>query len=227
MSDAVVDERLKELHEKNHGVYGVRKMWRAYQRAWPAEPVARCTIARRMQALGLQGVPNARTTRTTKPAPGRPCPQDKLGRDFTAPAPDHRWVADITYVATWTGFVYVAFVMDLYSRRIVGWRVSTMMRTDLPLEALEQALWERGRQDRDLSHLVHHSDRGSQGGFKWSSQHLDRGGVWWRRRIGSGRPVRCLRGCAGSGVRIGRCGRRCGPPGGRSRRGRCSASSGV
>lgn len=96
VSDAVVDERLQELHASNFGVYGVRKLWRAYQRAWPGESVARCTIERRMRALGLAGVPNARTTRTTRPARGQACPSDKLERDFTAPAPDYRWVADIT-----------------------------------------------------------------------------------------------------------------------------------
>ncbi len=143
-------------------MYGVRKMWKAYLRAWPGEPVARCTIERRMRALGLAGVPNARTTRTTRPARAKACPADRLQRDFTAPAPDHRWVADITYVATWAGFVYVAFVMDLYSRRITGWRVSNSLRTDLALDALEHALWERGRHQRDLSCLVHHSDRGCQ-----------------------------------------------------------------
>lgn len=161
-ADAVLDERLITLHDENMGVYGARKMWKAYARAWPAEPVARCTIERRMRALGLAGVPNARSTRTTTPVPGRPCPLDALQRDFTAPAPDTRWVADITYVATWTGFVYVAFVMDLFSRRIVGWRVSNSLRTDLALDALEQGIWVRQRNGRDLSRLTHHSDRGCQ-----------------------------------------------------------------
>ncbi len=92
-------------------MYGARKSWKAYNRAWPQEPVARCTIERRMRVLGLAGVPNARTVRTTRPAPAHATPGDRLERDFTAPAPDRRWVADITYVSTWTGFVYVAFVM--------------------------------------------------------------------------------------------------------------------
>lgn len=118
------------------GVYGTRKMWKAINRAHPDDPVARCTVERRMRALGLSGVPNARSTRTTRPAPlGGHEPRDRLERDFTAAAPDQRWVADITYVATWTGFVYVALVMDLFARRVVGWRVSRSLRTDLALDA--------------------------------------------------------------------------------------------
>lgn len=161
--DAVIDERLAALHEENMGVYGARKMWKVINRTHPGDPVARCTVERRMRALGLSGVPNARTTRTTRPAPpGGHEPRDRLERDFTAAAPDQRWVADITYVATWTGFVYVAFVMDLFARRIVGWRVSRSLRTDLALDALEHAIWTRSRDQRDLSRLVHHSDKGVQ-----------------------------------------------------------------
>lgn len=210
------------------GVYGARKMWKVINRTHPGDPVARCTVERRMRALGLSGVPNARTTRTTRPAPsGGHEPRDRLERDFTAAAPDQRWVADITYVATWTGFVYVAFVMDLFARRIVGWRVSRSLRTDLALDALEHAIWTRSRDQRDLSRLVHHSDKGVQGGFNWSSQHLDRGGgQQWRRRTGARRPAMCRRGFVGSGVRIGRCARRCVHLGGLSPRVRSSVSSG-
>lgn len=161
--EAVIDERLTALHEENMGVYGARKMWKVINRAYPSDPVARCTVERRMRALGLSGVPNARTTRTTRPAaPGGHEPRDLIERDFTAAGPDQRWVADITYVATWTGFVYVAFVMDLFARRIVGWRVSRSLRTDLALDALEHAIWTRSRDQRDLSKLVHHSDKGVQ-----------------------------------------------------------------
>lgn len=162
VSDALLDVRLVQVHADNFGVYGARKMWRALNRVTPQDPVARCVVERRMRALELQGVPNARSTRTTRPAPADACPRDRLHRDFSADAPDRRWVADITYVSTWVGFVYVAFVMDLFSRRIVGWRASTSLRTDLALDALEQAIWSRQRQDRDLSNLVHHSDRGVQ-----------------------------------------------------------------
>lgn len=175
-SDAVWDERITTVHADNRGVYGVRKTWKAVLRAHPDEHVARCTIERRMKALGLHGVSNRRNPTTTK-RPSKPTdfPADKLNRDFTAEAPNRRWVADITYVSTWSGFVYVAFVTDLYSRRIVGWRVSNSLRTDLALDALEQAIWSRRQQGIDG--LVHHSDHGVQGGFNWSSQHLDLEGV--------------------------------------------------
>lgn len=115
-----------------------------------------------MRALGLQGVSPARSTRTTRPRAADQRPDDLLRRDFTAPAPNRRWVADITYVATWAGFCYVAFVMDLFSRRIVGWRVSASLRTDLALDALEQAIWQRRRAGHEMENLVHHSDHGSQ-----------------------------------------------------------------
>lgn len=211
------------------GVYGARKMWKVINRTHPGDPVARCTVERRMRALGLSGVPNARTTRTTRPAPpGGHEPRDRLERDFTAAAPDQRWVADITYVATWTGFVYVAFVMDLFARRIVGWRVSRSLRTDLALDALEHAIWTRSRDQRDLSRLVHHSDKGVQGGINWSSQHLDHGGVpRWQRWTGAGRPAMRPKVCVGSGVRIGHCARRCVRLVGPSLRVWCSVSSGC
>ena len=173
------------------GVYGARKMWKVINRTHPGDPVARCTVERRMRALGLSGVPNARTTRTTRPAPpGGHEPRDRLERDFTAAAPDQRWVADITYVATWTGFVYVAFVMDLFARRIVGWRVSRSLRTDLALDTLEHAIWTRSRDQRDLSRLVHHSDKGVQGEFNRSSQHLDREVKRWEQPHGRSGSVR-------------------------------------
>ena len=128
----MLDQRLATIHKDNLGVYGARKMWKSHNRLHPKDPAARCTIERRMRALGLAGVANARTTRTTRRAPASDDrPEDRLCRDFTADAPNQRWTADITYVATWAGFVYVAFVMDLFSRRIVGWRVSNSLRTDL------------------------------------------------------------------------------------------------
>ena len=159
----MLDQRLATIHKDNLGVYGARKMWKTHNRLHPKDPAARCTIERRMRALGLAGVSNARTTRTTRRAPASDDrPEDRLGRDFTADAPNQRWSADITYVATWAGFVYVAFVMDLFSRRIVGWRVSNSLRTDLALDALEQALWTRQRARQDITGLVHHSDHGCQ-----------------------------------------------------------------
>ena len=174
----MLDQRLATIHKDNLGVYGARKMWKSHNRLHPKDPAARCTIERRMRALGLAGVANARTTRTTRRAPASDDrPEDRLCRDFTADAPNQRWTADITYVATWAGFVYVAFVMDLFSRRIVGWRVSNSLRTDLALDALEQALWTRQRARQDITGLVHHSDHGCQGGFNRWKQHSERGGV--------------------------------------------------
>ena len=109
------------------------------------EPIARCTVEPRMRALGLTGVSNARSTATTRHPKTASYPGDLVCRDFTADAPDTRWVADITYVSAWSGFAYAAFVMDLFSRMVVGWRVDTTLRTDLALDALKHALWERKR----------------------------------------------------------------------------------
>ena len=125
--------------------------------------MARCTVERRMRALGLTGAGPGRTVRTTGPAKGNPVPDDLLRRDFTAARPNRRWVVDFTYVPTWSGFCYTAFVMDLFSRRIVGWATSSRMDTDFVLGALEQAIWQRKHRDGgDLEGLVHHSDHGSQ-----------------------------------------------------------------
>jgi putative transposase len=158
--DGLLREDIARVHRDNFGVYGVRKVWRALNRE--GVPVARCTVARNMAVLGLAGAVRGKTKRTTVAAETGPRPLDRLERDFSAPAPNRRWVADITYVATWTGFVYVAFVTDLFSRRIVGWRASTSLRSDLALDALEHALWQRGREDQDVTGVVHHSDRGVQ-----------------------------------------------------------------
>jgi len=141
-------------------VYGARKVWHQLRR--DGVVVARCTVERLMRQAGLTGAVRGRTRRTTVAAPATHRPGDLLGRDFTAPEPNRRWVADITYVPTWTGFVYVAFVTDLHSRRIVGWRAATSLRTDLALDALEQAIWARRREGADLAGLIHHSDRGVQ-----------------------------------------------------------------
>ncbi|WP_413774234.1 IS3 family transposase [Brevibacterium sp. JSBI002] len=161
-SDAVWDERIQKVHSDNRGLFGARKIWVMLRRLYPDEPIARCTVERRMRALGLAGVSNARATTTTWQSKTASYPSDLVQRDFTADAPDTRWVADITYVPTWSGFVYVAFVMDLFSRMIVGWRVDTTLRTDLALDALEHALWERKRKTRNTGQLIHHSDKGSQ-----------------------------------------------------------------
>ena len=124
---------------------------------------------KKMRAMGLEGIIRGKPIRTTVSDKAAPCPLDHVNRQFHAPAPNMLWVSDFTYVATWTGFVYVAFVIDAYARRIVGWRVSRTAHASFVLDALEQALHDR--RPVQGSRLVHHSDRGSQGGFKRSSQH--------------------------------------------------------
>ena len=161
---SVRDEALKaevqRVFDANLGVYGVRKVWRQLCRE--GHPVPRCQVARLMGELGLFGAVRGKTKRTTVPADVAARPGDLVERNFRAPAPNMLWVADLTYVATWSGFVYVAFVMDVFSRRIVGWRCSTSLRTDLASDALEQGLWQRARDGHQVRGLVHHSDRGVQ-----------------------------------------------------------------
>jgi len=154
--DAVLRERILQIWKANFCVYGVRKVWRELIRQKIA--VARCTVARLMRELGLQGIRRGKKVRTTVPDEAAARPADLVQRQFVATRPNALWVADLTYVATWRGFAYVAFVVDVYSRMIVGWRVSTSLRTDLALDALEQALYARETSER----LVHHSDRGVQ-----------------------------------------------------------------
>ncbi len=149
---------IKRVWEENFRVYGVRKVWRQMNRQGMA--VARCTVARLMQELGLRGVVRGRRCKTTIPSHELPRPADRVNRDFQVTRPNALWVSDLTYVATWHGFAYVAFVIDAYARRIVGWRASNSLRTDLALDALEQALYDRAVADQDT--LVHHSDRGVQ-----------------------------------------------------------------
>ena len=155
--DEALKVQLRRVHAAHFGVYGVRKLWRQLQRE--GTPVARCTVERLMRGLGLRGVVRGRRHRTTIPAETAPRPADLVHRDFRAPTPNRLWVADLTYVRTWAGFAYVAFIIDAYSRYIVGWHVARSLHTDVVLTALEHALWVRkGPFDR----LVHHSDRGVQ-----------------------------------------------------------------
>ena len=149
------------MWEANFGVYGVRKVWRQLRRQ--GVDAARCTTARLMRDMGLAGVTRGKPVKTTVSNRAAPCPLDRVNRQFQASAPNALWLADFTYVATWEGFVYVAFIIDAFARRIVGWRVSRSARTDFVLDALEQALYAR-RPVRQGG-LVHHSDRGVQGGF--------------------------------------------------------------
>lgn len=157
--DERLSEHIRRVWQDHRAVYGVRKVWKQLTRE--GHVVARCTVARLMRALGLAGVVRGRPFKATTIADTTaPRPADLVARQFTASRPNQLWVADLTYVATWRGFVYVAFVIDVFSRRIVGWRVSTSLRSDLALDALEQALYERRR--AKMGPLVHHSDRGTQ-----------------------------------------------------------------
>jgi putative transposase len=159
---AVADARLKDqilaVHRANYDVYGAEKIWKALRRQ--GVDVGGDGVARLIKDLGIYGAVGGKRPRTTKPAPQAERPADLVKRRFEAPAPNRLWVADLTYVSTWAGFCYVAFVTDAFCRAIVGWRVSTSLRADLALVALEMAIW--ARQSHDLAGLVHHSDRGVQ-----------------------------------------------------------------
>ena len=155
--DVALAEQVQRVHQANMQVYGVRKVWRQLRREGVA--VARCTVERLMRLKGLRGARRGKHVRTTIADAKAPCPLDRVNRQFNADRPNQLWVSDFTYVSTWQGMVYVAFVIDVYARFIVGWRVSSSMRTDFVLDALEQALYAR-KPERDGA-LIHHSDRGS------------------------------------------------------------------
>ncbi|WP_449232504.1 IS3 family transposase [Azospirillum doebereinerae] len=157
-SDAELSLAIRRVWDANFQVYGVRKVWRQLRRE--GIDAARCTVARLMKHMGLKGVTRGKAMRTTISDRATPCPADRVNRQFQAPRPNALWVADFTYVATWQGFVYVAFVIDTFARKIVGWRVSRTAHAGFVLDALEQALHDR-RPAKD-SGLIHHSDRGSQ-----------------------------------------------------------------
>ena len=158
--DAELKAQIARVHADNFGVYGVPKVWAQLNRE--GHRVARCTVERLMRELGLRGAVRGRPRRTTVADAAAERPRDLVERRFSAPAPNRLWVADITYVRTWSGFVYAAFVTDAFSRRIVGWQASRSLRSDLAIHALEQAVWERNRAGASLDGLVHHSDRGTQ-----------------------------------------------------------------
>jgi putative transposase len=149
---------IERVWQTNLQVYGADKVWHKMNRE--DIEVARCTVERLMKRMGLQGVRRGKVVRTTVSDNKAPCPLDKVNRQFKADRPNQLWVSDFTYVSTWQGWLYVAFVIDVFARRIVGWRVSSSMRTDFVLDALEQALYAR-QPERDNS-LIHHSDRGVQ-----------------------------------------------------------------
>jgi len=154
--DRALEVEVRRVWEENKQVYGAKKVWKQLLReGWQ---VARCTVERLMRRLGLAGVIRGKRVKTTVGDKAQPCPLDRVNRQFHAQRPNALWVSDFTYVSTWQGMVYVAFVIDVYARRIVGWKASTAMTTDFVLDALEQALHARQREGE----LIHHSDRGSQ-----------------------------------------------------------------
>jgi transposase InsO family protein len=157
-SDDVLSVEIERVWQANLQVYGADKVWRQLRRE--GNDVARCTVERLMRKAELRGVVRGKVVRTTVADVATPCPLDRVNRKFKAQRPNQLWVSDFTYVSTWQGFVYVAFVIDVFARRIVGWRVSSSMRTDFVLDALEQALYARQPECSDA--LIHHSDRGSQ-----------------------------------------------------------------
>jgi putative transposase len=158
------------------GLYGARKVWHQLRRE--GFVVARCQVERLMRAGGLQGARRGRRFVTTRADPAATRPPDLVERDFTAPRPDQLWVVDFTYVATWSGMAFTAFVSDVFSRRLVGWRTAATMPTELPLDALEMALWVRARAGADVDGVIHHSDAGSQyTSIRYSNRLLDAGAV--------------------------------------------------
>ena len=158
LRDDFLIPHIQRVWHANFQAYGADKIWRQLQRE--GIEVARCTVERLMRRLGLRGAIRGKVVRTTLGDTKAPCPVDRVNRQFQADRPNQLWASDFTHVSTWQGFVYVAFVIDVFARRIVGWRVSRSMRTDFVLDALEQALYAR-QPERDAS-LIHHSDRGSQ-----------------------------------------------------------------
>jgi putative transposase len=161
LRDEELNPEITRVHAANYGVYGARKVWLALNREGTA--VARCTVERLMAELGLAGATRGKSRRTTIADPAAARPADLVQRQFAPPAPNRLWVADLTYVSTWSGFAYVAFVVDAYARRILGWRVASTMATSMVLDAIEQSIWTRQQEGvLDLKDVVHHTDRGSQ-----------------------------------------------------------------
>ena len=158
--DEELTEEIRRIHTDNYAVYGARKIHAALVRE--GAMVARCTVERLMRQAGLRGVIRAKSSRTTRPAPETDRPADLVERQFTATAPNQLWVADITYIRTFSGWVYAAFVIDVFSRMVVGWQVATSLYTELALDALEMGIWRRRHTGADLAGLIHHSDRGVQ-----------------------------------------------------------------
>ena len=161
LRDAWLSDQIARAHKENYDAYGAAKMWNHLNRVEHIT-VARCTVERLMGRMGLQGARRGGTIRTTTPDDGAERPADLVNRDFTVRAPNRLWLADLTYVRTRSGFVYVSFVIDAYSRRVLGWQASRSMRTELALDALEMAISGRRRDGHGTAEVTHHSDRGSQ-----------------------------------------------------------------
>jgi putative transposase len=177
--DAELRPLVAAAHAENYGVYGARKVWLTLNRQRPetAPPIARCTVERLMGELGLAGAVRGKVKRTTISDPRAPKPQDLVDRNFSPLGPDRLWVADFTYVSTWSGWCYTAFVIDAYARRILGWSVATTMTSQLVLDAVEQAIWTRHREGKDLAGLIAHHDHGSQYLSVAHSEHLAAAGI--------------------------------------------------
>ncbi len=156
--DVLDKAAIRRVFDASRCRYGARKIWHALRRE--GHDIARCTVERLMKAMGIQGVVRGKKVVTTNPDTAQPCPDDKVNREFAADFPNQLWVSDFTYVSSWQGMVYVAFVIDVFARKIVGWRVSTSMSTGFVLDALNQAICQRAPCEADK--LIHHSDRGSQ-----------------------------------------------------------------
>jgi putative transposase len=175
--DTELKELIRQVHTDNYRVYGARKIWRELNRR--GHTVARCTVERLMRELGIAGAVRGKKVITTIPDQQAERAPDRVERDFVASAPNRCWVADFTHVATWAGVVYVAFVVDTFSRRIVGWSAATSKETRLVLDALEMALWQRDRDEHPhvRGELIHHSDAGSQYTSFKLAEHLDAAGI--------------------------------------------------
>lgn len=177
MRDTELKERIQKVYTSNYRVYGARKIWRELNRQ--GHEVARCTVERLMRELGIQGAVRGKRVITTIPGGQAERAPDLVDRDFVADAPNRCWVADFTHVKTWSATVYVAFVVDTFSRRIVGWSAATVKETVFVLDALEMALWQRDRDQRPVrsGELIHHSDAGSQYTSFKLAEHLDAAGI--------------------------------------------------
>ncbi len=177
--DEELKPRIAVAHASNFGVYGARKVWLTLNRERPVEepPIARCTVERLMGEMNLAGAVRGKVKKTTISDPKAPKPLDLVNRNFAPLAPDRLWVADFTYCSTWSGWCYTAFVIDAYARRILGWSVATTMTSQLVVDAVEQAVWTRGREGKDLTGLIAHHDHGVQYMSVAYTERLDAAGI--------------------------------------------------